>query len=48
MKNIFYCSNVQKDLFASNTRSMFKNYIDVDNLDYLPNGEIEVGVKNFF
>ena len=24
---------------------MFQNYIDVDNLEYLPDGEIEVAVK---
>ena len=45
MKNIFYCSSVQKDIYAFNTRSMFQNYIDVDNLEYLPDGEIEVAVK---
>ena len=45
MKNIFYCSSVQTQLFKFNTRSNFKNYIDIDNLDYLPQGEIEVAVK---
>ena len=45
MRNIFYCSSVQKDIYAFNTRSMFQNYIDVDNLEYLPDGEIEVAVK---
>ena len=45
MKNIFYCSSVQTQLFKFNTRSHFKNYIDIDNLDYLPQGEIEVAVK---
>ena len=45
MKNIIYCSNVQKHLFKLNTRSHFKNYIDIDNLDYLPDGDIEVAVK---
>ena len=45
MKNIFYCSSVQTQLFKFNTRSNFKNYIDIDNLDYLPEGEIEVAVK---
>ena len=45
MKNIIYCSSVQKDLFTSNTRSLFQNYIDIDNLDHLPKGEIEVAVK---
>ena len=45
MRNIFYYSNVQKNLFKFNTRSNFKNYIDIDNLDYLPDGDIEVAVK---
>ena len=45
MNNIFYCSNVQLQTFKFNTRSHFKNYIDIDNLDYLPDGDIEVAVK---
>ena len=45
MRNIFYFSNVQKNLFKFNTRSKFKNYIDIDNLNYLSNGDIEVAVK---
>ena len=45
MKNIFHCSGVQKDIFSDNTRSKFKNYIDIDNLRYLPKGSIEVAVK---
>ena len=45
MRNIFYFSNVQKNLFKLNTRSKFKNNIDIDNLHYLPDGDIEVAVK---
>ena len=45
MKNLIYCSNVQNDIFKFNTRSMFQNYIDIDNLEYLPEGDIEVAVK---
>ena len=45
MRNIFYFSNVQKNLFKFNTRSNFKNYVDIDNLHYLPDGDIEVVVK---
>ena len=45
MNNIFYCSSAQTDIFEFNTRSCFYNYIDIDNLEYLPKGEIEVGVK---
>ena len=48
MKNIIYCSNVQKHLFKLKTRSYFKNYIDIDNLDYLPDGDIEVSVKKLY
>ena len=45
MRNIFYFSNLQKHLFKFNTRSNFKNYIDIDSLNYLPDGDIEVAVK---
>ena len=45
MNNIFFCSNVQLQTFKFNTRSNFKNYIDIDNLDYLPDGDIEVAIK---
>ena len=45
MNNIFCCSNVQTQLFKFNTRSHFINYIDIDNLDSLPDGDIEVAVK---
>ena len=45
MKNIFYCSSVQTQLFKFNTRSNFKNYIDIDNLYYFPEEEIEVAVE---
>ena len=45
MNNIFYCSNVQLQTFKFNTRSHFKNYVDIDNLNYLPDGDIEVAVK---
>ena len=45
MKDIYYCSSVQTQLFKFNTRSHFKNYIDIDNIDYLPDGGIEVAVK---
>ena len=45
MKNLFYCSSVQKELFDFNTRSLFQNYIDIDNLEYLSEGDIEVAVK---
>ena len=45
MRNIFYFSNEQKHLFKFNTRSNFINYLDIENLDYLPDGDIEVAVK---
>ena len=47
MKNIFYCSNANKELFSDNTRSSFNSYIDINDLNYL-NGEddIEVAVKS--
>ena len=47
MKNIFYCSNANKELFSDNTRSSFNSYIDINDLNYL-NGEddIEVAIKS--
>ena len=45
MKNLIYCLNVQNYIFKFNTQSMFQNYIDIDNLEYLPEGDIEVAVK---
>ena len=44
MKNLIYCSNVQKDIFEFNTQTMFQNYADIDNLEYLPEGDIEVAI----
>ena len=46
MKNIFYCSNTQQDLFPANTRSSFESFIDINDLDYLANDNIEAGVKS--
>ena len=34
-----------KGYFKFNTRSLFQDYIDIDNLEYLPEGDIEVAVK---
>ena len=45
MKNLIYCSSIQKEIFTFKTRSLFQNYIYIDNLEYLPRGEIEVAVK---
>ena len=36
---------MQMELFSDNTRSKFKNYVDVDNLSYLPKDSIEVAVR---
>ena len=36
---------MQMELFSENTRSKFKNYVDVDNLSYLPKDSIEVSVR---
>ena len=46
MKNIFYCSSVQSNIFPHNTRSKFYNYIDINDLSYLPDGDIEAGIKS--
>ena len=45
MKNIFYCSNAQGDIFPHNTRSKFNNYVDINHLNYLPTGNIEAAIK---
>ena len=46
MKNIFYCSNAQSEMFPRNTRSKFDNYIDINNLKYLPSHDIEAAIKS--
>lgn len=46
MKNIFYCSNAQADIFPHNTRSKFNNYVDINHLNYLPNENIEAAIKS--
>ena len=46
MKNIFYCSNTQSDMFSHNTRSKFNSYIDINDLDYLPDQDIEAAIKS--
>ena len=46
MKNIFYVSNVQSHLFSQNTRSKFENYIDFQDLNYIDEENIEIGIKS--
>ena len=46
MKNIFYCSNAQGDIFPHNTRSKFNNYVDINHLNYLPANNIEAAIKS--
>ena len=46
MKNIFYTSNANKDLFIGNTRSNFNTYIDINYLDYINDDDVEVGIKS--
>ena len=46
MKNIFYCSNAHKDIFNNNTRSKFECYIDINDLEYIPNHNIEAAIKS--
>ena len=45
MKSIFFCSNTQSDIFSKNTRSEFENYIDINDLCYLPDINIEGAIK---
>ena len=46
IKNIYFSSNTQSELFPDNTRSKFSTYNDIDHLSYLPDGEIDIGVKS--
>ena len=45
-RNIFYISNTQSNYFPKNSRTKFDQYIDVNNLDYIKNDNIDVGVKS--
>ena len=45
-RNIFYASNTQSELFPYNTRTQFNQYVDVHNLDYIKQDDIEVAVKS--
>ena len=45
-RNIFYASNTQSELFPYNTRTAFNQYIDVHNLDYIKQDDIEVAIKS--
>ena len=45
-RNIFYASNTQSELFPYNTRTHFNQYVDVHNLDYIKQDDIEVAVKS--
>ena len=45
-RNIFYVSNTQSELFPYNTRSQFNQYVDVHNLDYIKQDDIEVAIKS--
>ena len=47
MKNIFYCSNANKEFFSDNTRSNFNSYIDISDLNYLhDDDDIEATIKS--
>ena len=45
-RNIFYVSNTQSELFPYNTRTQFNQYVDVHNLDYIKQDDIEVAIKS--
>ena len=46
MKTIYFISNINPELFPNNTRSKFQNYIDINILNNLPSGSIEVALKS--
>jgi len=45
-RNVFYASNTQSELFPYNTRTQFNQYVDVHNLDYIKQDDIEVAIKS--
>ena len=44
--NIFYSSNAQQNIFTENTRSNFQNDIQKEHLNYIPDDDLEVGIKS--
>lgn len=44
--NIYYASNAQPDIFNQNTRSKFENNIQKENLNYIPDDDLEVAIKS--
>ena len=46
MKTIYYISNINNNLFPDNSRSNFRNHINIADLDHLPSGRIEVALKS--
>ena len=46
MKNVFYSSNMNIDIYPNNTRSQFRTYFNIHKLDYLPDENIEVAIKS--
>ena len=46
MKNIYFSSNTQNDLFPSNTGNSFHSYIDANDLHYIPNKHLLAALKS--
>tara|TARA_Y100000310_G_C20300961_1_gene631757 strand:+ start:134 stop:517 length:384 start_codon:yes stop_codon:yes gene_type:complete len=46
MKNIFFSSNTQNDLFPSNARNSFHSYIDANDLHYIPDKHLLAALKS--
>ena len=46
MKNIFYSSNTQNDIFPANTRTSFDSYIDDSDLNYIPDKHLLAALKS--
>ena len=46
MKNIFFSSSTQNDLFPSNTRTSFHSYIDANDLHYIPDKHLLAALKS--
>ena len=46
MKNLFYCSDTQNDIFPANTRTSFDSYIDDSDLNYIPDKHLLAALKS--
>ena len=46
MRNIYFASNFQNELFPQNTRSKFECYIQPTDLNYITSQDVEIAIKS--